>query len=64
MPLSAVAAYYRPIADAVRAQPPSIVLAHNAPILVRLLRKPRTAWRSTRTTTCSAPTRAARPGDC
>jgi glycosyltransferase involved in cell wall biosynthesis len=38
MPRSAVAAYYRPIADAVRAQPPSIVLAHNAPILVHLLR--------------------------
>lgn len=38
MPRTAVAAYYRPIADAVRAQPPSIVLAHNAPILVRLLR--------------------------
>lgn len=38
MPRTAVAAYYRPIAEAVRAQPPSIVLAHNAPILVRLLR--------------------------
>lgn len=35
---SAVAAYYRPIADAVRAQPPSIVVAHNAPILPWLLR--------------------------
>jgi glycosyltransferase involved in cell wall biosynthesis len=39
MPRSAIAAYYRPIADTVRAQPPSIVLAHNAPILVRLLRE-------------------------
>ena len=38
MPRSAIAAYYRPIADAVRAQPPSVVLAHNAPILVWLLR--------------------------
>ncbi|WP_426323449.1 glycosyltransferase family 4 protein [Microbacterium sp. E-13] len=38
MPRRAVAAYYRPIAEAVRAQPPSIVLAHNAPILVWLLR--------------------------
>jgi glycosyltransferase involved in cell wall biosynthesis len=38
MPRSAVAAYYRPIADALRAQPPSIVLAHNAPILAHLLR--------------------------
>ena len=38
MPRSAIAAYYGPIADAVRAQPPSIVVAHNAPILVRLLR--------------------------
>lgn len=38
MPRTAVAAYYRPIADAVGAQPASVVLAHNAPILVRLLR--------------------------
>jgi glycosyltransferase involved in cell wall biosynthesis len=38
MQRSAIAAYYRPIVDAVRAQPPSIVIAHNAPILVRLLR--------------------------
>jgi glycosyltransferase involved in cell wall biosynthesis len=38
MPRSAIAAYYRPIADAVRAHTPSIVLAHNAPILVWLLR--------------------------
>ncbi|MGW9631492.1 glycosyltransferase family 4 protein [Agromyces sp. NPDC055520] len=34
----ATASYYRPIADAVRALPPGIVLAHNAPVLVRLLR--------------------------
>lgn len=38
MTRSAIADYYRPIADAVRAQPPSIVIAHNAPILMRLLR--------------------------
>jgi glycosyltransferase involved in cell wall biosynthesis len=37
-PRTAVAAYYGPIAEALRAQPPSIVLAHNAPVLVRLLR--------------------------
>ena len=38
MTRSAIEDYYRPIADAVRAQSPSIVIAHNAPILVRLLR--------------------------
>ena len=38
MPRSAVAAYYGPTAAALRAQPPSIVLAHNAPILPWLLR--------------------------
>jgi glycosyltransferase involved in cell wall biosynthesis len=38
MERSAIAAYYRPIVDAVRAQPPSVVIAHNAPILVSLLR--------------------------
>lgn len=32
------ASYYRPIADAVREMPPSIVLAHNAPLLPWLLR--------------------------
>ena len=35
---AATASYYRPIADAVRALPPSIVLAHNAPLLPWLLR--------------------------
>ena len=38
MPRAAVAAYYRPIADAVRDLAPSAVLAHNAPVLVWLLR--------------------------
>jgi len=33
-----IAAHYRPLADALRDRPPSIVLAHNAPVLVRLLR--------------------------
>ena len=38
MPRAAIASYYRPIADAVRDLAPSIVLAHNAPILAWLLR--------------------------
>ena len=38
MPRSAVAAYYGPTAAALRTQPPSVVLAHNAPILPWLLR--------------------------
>ncbi len=38
MPRMAIAGYYGPIAEALREQPPSIVLAHNAPILVHLLR--------------------------
>lgn len=33
-----IAAYHRPLAEALRGRPPSIVLAHNAPVLVRLLR--------------------------
>lgn len=38
VPRSATASYYRPIANAVLGQPPSTVLAHNAPILPWLLR--------------------------
>jgi len=38
MPRSGIAAYYGPTAAALRAQPPSVVLAHNAPILPWILR--------------------------
>ncbi len=34
----AIATYYHPIAAVLREQPPATVLAHNAPVLVRLLR--------------------------
>ncbi|MEI5583931.1 MULTISPECIES: glycosyltransferase family 4 protein [unclassified Agromyces] len=33
----AIAAYYRPVADAIRGLAPGVVLAHNAPVLVDLL---------------------------
>ncbi len=34
----AASAYFRPLADAIRARPPAIVLAHNAPLMPWLLR--------------------------
>ncbi|MFE5670508.1 glycosyltransferase [Agromyces sp. NPDC056523] len=38
LPRSAVARFYEPVAAAIRAQRPAIVLAHNAPVLPSLLR--------------------------
>ena len=38
LPRSAVARYYGPAVDAVMGRPPSVVLAHNAPVVPWLLR--------------------------
>ena len=38
LPRRAAARYFRPAADAIAERPPAIVLAHNAPVLARLLR--------------------------
>lgn len=38
LPRSAVARFYRPVADAIRTREPAIVLAHNAPVVPWLLR--------------------------
>lgn len=38
LPRTAVARYYAPVAEAIRAREPAVVLAHNAPVLARLLR--------------------------